>query len=303
MLALLLIGALSFTLEQVGAYETLAGLLEPPKAAIPHAAAPRRRQALPVLPPPQPSASPALSEAPAFADGVPGAAPSVRGGEGEALAALLAAPWSCTLTGAGVEILILHTHTSESYRDSGASRSADPEQNVTAVGDVLTAALEALGWGVYHDTTVFDDPQYNGAYTRSGARTQALLEQYPGVRVVIDLHRDALSGSTTAYRTEDGVSCAQVMLLLTDGSDGLYHPNWQENLKLGLKLQQRLETDEPGLSRPLYLSSARYNQQLCPGSMLVEIGTDADTLDEAREAARRFAACLDRVLRQEVAAD
>ena len=127
-------------------------------------------------------------------------------------------------------------------------------------------------------------------------RTHIPLEENPGIRVVIDLHRDSLGGRRTEYLLPDGTESAQVMLLLTTGENGLYHPSWRENLKLGLELQNRMELDYPGLARPLYLSPARYNQHLSPGALLVEVGTDANTLAEAKKAALLFAECLAQVL-------
>ena len=114
--------------------------------------------------------------------------------------------------------------------------------------------------------------------------------------MVIDLHRDSLGGRRTEYLLPDGKRSAQVMLLLTTGENGLYHPSWRENLKLGLELQNRMELDYPGLARPLYLSPARYNQHLSPGSFLVEVGTEANTLAEAKRAAALFGGCLAAVL-------
>ena len=114
---------------------------------------------------------------------------------------------------------------------------------------------------------------------------------------MIDLHRDALNGKKTVYKLPEG-SCAQVMLVLTTGDSGLYHPNWRENVKLGLELQAEMETREPGLSRPMLLSPARYNEQLSPGYLLLEVGSDANTLGEALEAVRRFGGCAAAVLRR-----
>jgi len=292
--AAVLIALLALVLSRTGVCAELAALLESAYQAEETPRPALRKPDLPVLN--RVTASPASTASP-----VPSDTPRVRnsGGVSADLGALLAEGWSYALTGEGVEILILHSHTSECYRDAGSGkdgRSSDPTENVTAVGAAMAEALTALGWGVYHETGVFDSPQYAGAYDRSALRVRELLEEYPGIRVVIDLHRDALGGAATAVSL-DGVSTAQVMLLLTTGADGLYHPNYRENLKLGLELQQSMERLCPGLARELYLSSARYNQHLCPGSLLLEVGTDADTLEEAKAAAVRAAEALDAVLR------
>ncbi len=217
---------------------------------------------------------------------------------------LLLEGWSYTVPDEGPQVLIFHTHSceaytprgSDTYEPSGDYRTLDGEQSVIAVGDELAAALEAQGFGVIHDRSLYDYPAYNGAYDRSGAAVRQLLEEHPGIRVVIDLHRDALGGRRTEYTLPDGTESAQVMLLLTTGENGLYHPSWRENLKLGLELQNRMELDCPGLARPLYLSPARYNQHLSPGSFLLEVGTEANTLAEAKQAVSLFAGCLVKVL-------
>ena len=217
---------------------------------------------------------------------------------------LLREGWSYTIPRQGPQVLIFHTHSCEaytpqggdSYEPSGDYRTLDGTQSVIAVGDCLAEALELRGFTVLHDRSLYDYPAYNGAYDRSGAAVRQLLEDNPTVRVVIDLHRDALGGKRTEYLLPDGTGSAQVMLLLTTGENGLYHPSWRENLKLGLELQNRMALDYPGLARPLFLSPARYNQHLSPGSLLVEVGTEANTLREAKQAALLFAECLGKVL-------
>jgi len=218
---------------------------------------------------------------------------------GHDLLALLEEGWSLTLPETGPQVLILHSHSTEAYTPEGEDgyeasdpgRTLDKEKNVIRVGDELAAVLEEAGFTVLHDCTLYDWPSYNGAYARSRAAAEDWLEQYPGIRVVIDLHRDALGGKKTLYAPPEGGTCAQVMLVLTTGDSGLYHPNWRENVKLGLELQREMETAEPGLSRPLLLSPARYNEQLSPGYFLLEVGSDANTLGEALEAVRRFGSC------------
>ena len=217
---------------------------------------------------------------------------------------LLREGWGCTLSRDGPQVLILHTHSCEAYTPDGADdyepsgdwRTLDGSQSVIAVGDVLAQTLEAAGFTVLHDRDLYDWPAYNGAYDRSGEAVRRLLEEHPTIRVVVDLHRDALGGRKTEYVPPDGADSAQVMLLLPTGENGLYHPNWRENLKLGLELQSRMARDYEGLARPLLLSPARYNQHLCPGSFLVEVGTEANTLAEAKKAAALFGDCLAGVL-------
>lgn len=290
----------------LGVLGAMAARLEPPEP-------PPRLSSLPEGEPPEPATEPTAEPSPEPSP-EPSAAPVLAREEqedrerslprvddrspGHDLLALLEEGWSLSLPEEGPQILILHSHSTEAYAPAGEDqyeasdpgRTLDKEQNVIRVGDELARVLEEAGFTVLHDRELYDWPSYNGAYTRSRAAAENWLEEYPGLRVVIDLHRDALNGYRTVYRLPEG-DCAQVMLVLTTGDSGLYHPNWRENVKLGLELQAELEEREPGLSRPMLLSPARYNEQLSPGYLLLEVGSDANTLQEALEAARRFGAC------------
>ncbi len=308
-LAVLLAAALlALGLDRLGALSAVAAVLEVPAAEAEAEAPPLWPGESSAYLPPAPAPRNAEAEAPTETEE---AAQALSAGDlrsGSRLTvdqlSLLREGWSYTIPAEGPQILILHTHSCEAYtpegtdvyEPSGEFRTLDGERSVLAVGDCLAAALEAEGFGVIHDRSLYDYPAYNGAYDRSGAAVRQLLEQNPGVRVVIDLHRDALGGRRTEYCLPNGETSAQVMLLLTTGENGLYHPSWRENLKLGLELQNRMELDYPGLARPLYLSPARYNQHLSPGSLLLEVGTEANTLAEAKKAAALFADCLIRVL-------
>ncbi len=306
---LLAVALLTFGLDRLGAFTALAAMLETPEPAA------EEGEALSLWPG---ESADYLPPAPA-----PDPAPEVISAEGreilEALSqgdlrsasslavdqlGLLREGWSYSIPAEGPQVLIFHTHSCEAYTPqgtdtyeaSGEFRTLESSQSVIAVGDCLAAALEGMGFGVLHDRELYDYPAYNGAYDRSGAAVRQLLEANPSIRVVIDLHRDSLGGRRTEYLLPDGRRSAQVMLLLTTGENGLYHPSWRENLKLGLELQNRMELDYPGLARPLYLSPARYNQHLSPGALLLEVGTDANTLAEAKQAAALFADCLGQVL-------
>lgn len=203
------------------------------------------------------------------------------------------------LSADGPQILIVHTHGSEAYTQSGSDlyvesdpyRTEDMSQNVIRVGDVLTEVLEGKGLSVIHDREIYDYPSYTGSYSRSGAAVENYLSEYPSIKMVIDLHRDALGSGNTVYKTRAEASlgdCAQLMLLVGTGDNGLYHPNWQENLKLALYLQNAMEKAYPSLARPLSLKSERYNQHLCTGSLIIEVGSTGNTLAEAIRAIELF---------------
>lgn len=214
--------------------------------------------------------------------------------------ALLSEEPAVSLPSEGPQILIIHTHGSEAYTpdaenlyvESGTARTEDTEHNVVRVGDELAAALEAQGLSVIHDRGLYDYPSYTGSYGRSGAAIESYLAQYPNIAVVIDLHRDALGDGDVIYKTvahEGGEASSQLMLLVGTGENGLYHPYWQENLKLALTLQSAVSEIYPSLVRPVAIKPERYNQQLTTGSLILEVGSSGNTLPEALAAVRLFA--------------
>lgn len=192
------------------------------------------------------------------------------------------------------QVLIFHTHTSESYmkQDQGFfyesfyPRSLNNEKNVTRVGKAIADKLIENGINVVHDVTYHDNPTYNGSYSRAAQTIKKNLEKYPSVQMVIDIHRDSLGSKESGkikptFKYQDK-KAAQLMIICgcdTDGSLGF--PNWGKNLTLGLKVQKYCETLFPGITRPLNFSKVKYNEHLTPGSLLIEVGSDANTLEEA----------------------
>ena len=191
------------------------------------------------------------------------------------------------------QVLIMHTHTTEcymsedtgSYRKDDPTRTADPARNMVAVGERVVAQLKAAGIGVLHDTEIHDQP-YTGAYSHSKAAIQKYLKKYPSIRVVLDIHRDAVYGANGAYvkptAVINGKKAAQVMIIVgMMNTKSVPNKHTAENLSFGVRLQQNLHKAYPGLARPLLLANARYNQQLTNGSLLIEVGGHANTLEEA----------------------
>ena len=229
-------------------------------------------------------------------------------------AAFLAAFRGSCLSDAGPQVLIIHTHTSEAYTPEGADqyeesdpyRTLDPNQSVVRVGEEVAAVLETRGIRVIHDETLYDYPRYDGAYGRAKEAIDAWLLKYPGITAVLDIHRDAVEyadGTPLRPMAEvDGEPSAQVMILCGTDSSGLYHPLWRENLAFAFTLQARMEAAFPGLARPLKISQYRYNTHETTGSLLIEIGSHGNSLQEALVAARAFAACLADVLLWDVGA-
>ena len=203
---------------------------------------------------------------------------------------------------AGPQILIFHTHTTEAYTPDGVdvyapsdnnTRTLEEPYNMLRVGDEMEEVFTEMGLKVIHDRGVYDYPAYAGAYGRSGAAVEEYLRQYPTIKLVLDIHRDALvGGDGTVYKavtTVDRVKTAQVMVVVGTDAGGSEHPNWRDNLALGAKIQKNLDTLYPTLARPMALRQSAYNQALCPGSLLVEVGTHGNTLQEALAGARDFA--------------
>lgn len=206
--------------------------------------------------------------------------------------ALMAQPLSWDLTGAEPTVLILHTHATESYKkspgeqytESSAYRTLDENYNMISVGDHLAQLLENGGVGVVHDRTLHDYPSYSGSYNHARKSIAAYLEKYPSIQLVLDLHRDASDNYSNQMRTEarvNGKSSAQLMLVVGSNGTGLKHPDWEQNLSLGLKLHTQCERIAPGIMRYVNLRGQRFNQDLSTGALIVEVGAAGNTHAEA----------------------
>lgn len=200
---------------------------------------------------------------------------------------------------ASPQVLIYHTHTTESYDFS--ERTTDKSKSVCAVGDEIAKQLESAGIGVVHDTTYHDYPAYNGSYDRSKTTIQNDLKKYPGIQVTLDIHRDAMHRSDgTFLKTTSvigGKKASQLMIIAGCDDDGsLGFPDWEYNLRLALRLQKALSDTYPGLARPLNFCARKYNENLTKGSLLIEVGTDANTLDESKYTGQLLGKTLAQVL-------
>lgn len=213
-------------------------------------------------------------------------------------AALADGSFSAALSEQAPQVLIVHTHGSEAYTmpageeyaATGSFRTDDATRSVVRVGDEIAAVLSSYGISVLHDRTLHDSPSYNGAYARSLTSIEGYLEKYPSLSFVLDVHRDAVqdaSGQQYKLVSREEPHAAQISLVM--GSD---HDRWQDNLRLAVAVEERLMQSYPTLMRPITLRNYSYNQSVCPGSMLVEVGAAGNSLDEAIYAARLFAAGL-----------
>lgn len=191
------------------------------------------------------------------------------------------------------QVLIMHTHATESYepyeRDfydkSFNSRTTDPNMNMAAVGDAIAEQLEAAGIAVIHDTTMHDYPSYNDSYDRSRETVENILNEYPSIKIVLDIHRDAIereSGERIAPVAEiDGKKAAQIMIISGCDDGTMNMPDYLKNFRFAALLQQQLESDYSGLTRPILFDYRKYNQDLTTGSILIEVGGHANSVDQA----------------------
>lgn len=206
------------------------------------------------------------------------------------------------------QVLIYHTHTSEAYMDEDVdyfydsfySRTQNEDFNVVAVGNVIADVLNKNGIATLHDKTVHDST-YNGSYDRSVQTIESDMEEYESIKVVLDIHRDALGSEDCKVKpvfTYDGKKAAQIMILSgcdiygERGFDG-----WENNLSFALKLQNTAETMYPGITRPLSFDFFAYNEYVCDGSLLIEVGTDANSIDEVEYSGKMLANVLCKVLK------
>ncbi|MEG2074382.1 MAG: stage II sporulation protein P, partial [Angelakisella sp.] len=199
------------------------------------------------------------------------------------------------------QVLIYHTHTTESYEQYDSKvydtrnswRDTDNTNNMAAVGEVLAEELRAHGISVLHDTEQHDHPTYNGAYDRSRDTVKAYLAKYPTISVTIDLHRDGIIRSDNTVLKPivevEGKKAAQLMIIAPcdDGSVGV--PHWKENLRFACELQQTIDCSVPDLCRPIFFCYRNYNLGLTDASLLFELGTNGNTLEEAKYTAKLIA--------------
>ena len=220
------------------------------------------------------------------------------------VASCLASDTTIHVNGDGPQVLIVHTHGSESYTPDASfpymptenERTTDTRYNVVRVGDELQSVLEENGVETLHIRDIFDSPAYSGSYDRSLAAIEQAVDEYPSIQVVIDLHRDSiLTDDGQAYKTSctiDGQEMAQLMFVVGTDDGGLTHPDWRDNLNYVTGLQYELNRAYPGLMRPVNLRTQRFNQHVRTGSMLVEVGSSGNTLPEALAAIRLFGQTL-----------
>lgn len=218
-------------------------------------------------------------------------------------------PFAAHLSEDGPQILILHTHGSEAYTPagdetivwSGDHRTTDTRCNVVRVGDEMAEVFGQASISVLHDRTLYDYPSYAGSYDRSLVAIQNYLKQYPSIRFILDVHRDAIEdGQGNQYKVVSAIdgegTAAQLSIVVGSDGSGLTHPNWIENLRLAVAIQENILAKYPTLMRPVLLRNSRYNQHATAGSLLVEVGSAGNSPEEAVLAGRLFAERMAEVL-------
>jgi len=215
-------------------------------------------------------------------------------------------PLKMDFTKKGPEILIYHTHTTEGYlrdisklnKEGVQTRTTDNRWNVVRVGEELAQILrKEYGVEVIHNAAIHDNPGTSGAYGRSLNTATNILKSYPSIKMVIDVHRDGLEKEHLRVVTDiNGKKAAKIMFVVGTDSTGLSHPNWKENLKLAITLQEKLNRKYPGLTRPILISENRYNQHLSKGAMLIEVGGDGNLISECLESVKYLAEAIGEIV-------
>lgn len=207
-------------------------------------------------------------------------------------------------------VLIYHSHTSESYTPSKkynyvprdkAFHTDDLNYSVSKVGEVLCVELNRLGVPTIHDKTVHDVPTYMTSYANSLKTVEKILAENPSIKIIIDLHRDAPVSNTQKSREIttveiDGVTYARAMFVV--GTDKNFpNPNWEDNYKFAVLINNALEKAYPGLTRDIDIRKERFNQHLAEKALLLEVGSHGNTMEEALETAKVFAKVFSEVIK------
>lgn len=203
-------------------------------------------------------------------------------------------------------IVLFHTHTCESYTASekypyeptGTFRTTDLNFTVARVGTELENQLKQYNYNVIHSTKYHDYPSYNGSYTNSLATVEEILKQTPS-DIIMDIHRDAI-GSRSDYAPTVKIGddeAAQIMFVIGTNGGGLWHPNWEQNLKFAIKIQEKAEEMYPGLFKSIMLTKSRYNQHMGKYASIIEVGATGNTLEQCMTSMKYLAKVMDEILK------
>ena len=192
-------------------------------------------------------------------------------------------PLSAEYTKENINILIVHTHGTESFNP--LDRDENINNNIVKVGTEMAEVFRKNKINVIHSKTMHDIPRFNSSYRKSLNTINEELKKNPEINIVLDVHRDAMiSENGDSYKVVceyNGEKIAQVMFVVGTDGNGLSHPNWKDNLALAIKFQEAMNNKCPDFARPIDLRKERFNQQATKGSLIIEIGTNGNTLNEA----------------------
>ena len=203
-------------------------------------------------------------------------------------------------------IVLFHTHSCESYTSSekypytptGNYRTTDLNYTVTRLGTELETYLKKYNYNVIHNMDYHDYPAYNGSYTRSLKTVENILQTTPS-DIIIDIHRDAI-GSRNDYAPTVKIAeeeAAQLMFVIGTDEGGLWHPNWRENLKFAIKIQEKAEEMYPGLFKTMMVTTSRYNQHTGKYASIIEVGATGNTLDQCLVSMKYLAEVMHEVIK------
>ena len=208
----------------------------------------------------------------------------------------------------------MHTHATESFEPYDSEiydtrhtwRSTDNSENIVAAGEVMAQAIRSHGIEVLHDDTQHDYPSYNGSYERSAETVKEYLAKYPSIKVVLDVHRDAVQRDSTLVKPVtqiNGKKAAQMMIIASCDDGTMEMPNWGKNLRFAAGIQDAIESRWQGLTRPIFFCYRKYNQDLTTGSLLLELGSHGNTLEQVLTTAQLAGDAIGNYLAQECMAE
>lgn len=211
---------------------------------------------------------------------------------------------SINIKGSGAKVLITHTHATESYAKAdsdfyditASDRSDNLEQNVVRIGAELASVLNEHGIKTLHDTVLHDVPSFNGSYAHSLSSVNEYLSENPTIQIVFDIHRDSIvyddNTKAKVMTNINGKNAAQLMFVVGTDEKGLYNPDWRENIKTAIHFQKEISDKYPKLMRHINLRKERFNGHTTHASMIIEVGTSGNTLDEALYSIRLAGECI-----------
>ncbi len=201
-------------------------------------------------------------------------------------------------------VLIIHTHTSESYAETEGARSVDENKNMVRIGTIIADELRKNGIKVIHDKTQNDYPAYNGSYNKALGVIERNIQEHPDIQVVLDVHRDYTARTKNGEEVQlkpvgevNGKKVSQVMFVVGTDNSGLTHPHWRKNLSFAIKINEELDKISENIARNINVRKQRFNQHMTKGSLIIEVGSASNSLRESENAARFIGKAVTEVLK------